>query len=840
MAFTNDLTSEGIASASSIFNSSQDAAKAIDDNLTTQWAADDSGFPYWWQIDFGSGNEKTIEKYTIRSRNDSFWEEIPEDWTLEASNTGNFTGEEVVLDTRSGIVWTQDELKEFLVDNNIAYRYYRINITDNQSTSSTNTSLLEVEMMEALTEHFNINEIVTFSDTNVLDPTNLDFIVNEVLSFSETNNLNIPLNAKFLTGIDFTNPLFAVTDTDPAQIIKFDISTPSSPTFSKQDLAGAKNAKDVVINSNTGFVYVACADGILVKVDINDLTNQEIINLSDTDELITVDSNDSNGIIYASTDNSTGELYLIDERETFKIDSDFQLLTSNQFLLDTDFAIFESFKIDTDFNVLATETFKINTDFKVISAPIDQIDPIGELDYQVFVDGSQLDSDDIILESISITHSVDQESVATFNLARQHDNPNKTLTGNTSNISSQNTVEIKCNGRTIFPLNPNATGRIGRITATYSDNEEVIIVQAFSKEATNKFNSVTLSLPSFDERLSLYNVLIQEPDIFNPFIDPDNEDDPKKFKGIRVDLGTEITKRQSRLLVFDTTGSIAEEIQDGTFEPKQNNTYFWSPSVQKFGNFSVNDSSNTPTADSSSEFSQINLSTFRFGGVTPFTNIADGDTSIIHFKYIGTSIFPVSADLWNLSNAKHRRQRLFEDKEEELGVYEAGEAPFKEISVRNGRFNTSFRYIDEPDGLYSVKEEGNDFTEFAKRVADLELKKLQNINGDILPETSCSLSMTIDAFLYYQLKLLTRLNIDNTVETNVYNGNNGFPVSIKSITITSIDRKVSIEADNLKSVKELEVINSQFPDDEDDEFIDPEKRIFVAQKSDMKTRLDIE
>ena len=113
-----DLTPLGTATSQSDFNASQNAPKAIDDNLTTQWASGNgSGVPVWWQIDYGAGTPQIIDLYSMQSRNDAFFDTIPDAWTLEGSNTGAFSGEEVILDSQSGVVWVQNERKLFAMSN---------------------------------------------------------------------------------------------------------------------------------------------------------------------------------------------------------------------------------------------------------------------------------------------------------------------------------------------------------------------------------------------------------------------------------------------------------------------------------------------------------------------------------------------------------------------------------------------------------------------------------------------------------------------------------------------------------------------------------------------------
>ena len=198
-----------------------------------------------------------------------------------------------------------------------------------------------------------------------------------------------------------------------------------------------------------------------------------------------------------------------------------------------------------------------------------------------------------------------------------------------------------------------------------------------------------------------------------------------------------------------------------------------------------------------------------------------------------------SSELELIGITSNEQNAIYEEIEKQLG-FTVGDSPFQDISVRNGIFVTKPKLVDEPDSLLSIKEAGNNFVEFSKEVARLEFENLKNINGNILPDTSCTFNLTIDAYHYYDISLLTKINIDNTTDVNIYNNINGFPVSAKSITITSADRRVTINADNIKSVKELEEIDGKFPDEDDDEFNEKERRILIALKTNMKTGLNVE
>ncbi len=716
--------------------------------------------------------------------------------------------------------------------------------------------------------------VLTIS-SSIKSPTEkIDILVEPpVLTIQSTLNEPIfPVQGSLIGKIISVNPLIAVTDTNPVQIIKIDTTDPENLVYTSITIPNISNSLDVTVNSANDYVYVAGDSGKVVKVEIADLTNQTTFDLSDTDNILTVEHNTNYGITYAGTDNNTGELYTIDERTTFLIDSDFTCLAPQTFKLDSAFNIVNAFKLDSNFNALSYQFYKMNSDFKCLTkeltpiTSVDDVEPIKLEDFQVFINNVELEDTDLILNSISITHSVGEESSASFRLTRKHDQLNTTLDGVSSTITNQNIVEIKCKGITIFPYNGEGTGRISELDCQYQNDTEFVIVNALSEEATNKFNKITMSLPGTDSRLSLYDVLIQNPVISNPYVDPENEENPKKYKGIKVDLGIEIEQHVVNARIEDTgtrnieliktvqtltQGQLATRIQDGSFNSDQNFTYFWGCTVWKIG-------------------------------ITDFiTNTANIGYV---FPYIGTSLAPISEDLWQLVNADYWTQRIYPDTEtgdiylgesispgyiettqvevetEQLIVntitwgdasswqkvyeyktyYYIGEAPFKEIKSRNGKKITKPYFADEPSLLVSKKDAGYDFTQYAKTVADLEYEILKNINGDILPDTKCSLNLTIDAYLYYQLSLLTRINIDNTTQANIYENSNGFPVSTKSITITSSDRRVNIEADNKKSNKEIEVINSQFPDEDDEEYNEQARKVSIFGKSSLRTLKDVE
>jgi len=646
-----------------------------------------------------------------------------------------------------------------------------------------------------------IDETVTLDDNWQIQTNPAIKILNETITLNDSWSISLAETINNATKIISHNPLVLVTDTNPAKLYTIDISTPSSPIWTGYTLTGAKNAQDIAYNEDTGYYYVACADGIVIKVEVADPNNQTLINLSDTDDLLTIDTLDEFYLTFTSTENSVGELYQIDERTSQTLNTNFYYNIAYFAPIDTDFNWIKATTLDTNFQYLANVNETLKTDFKWLPA-VGTFTPIGREDFVITVNGSALTEGDLIMDSIVVTHTIDSESTAIFSLARNHDNINETLDGSASELTNQNNLVVIINGRTEF------TGKVANIDCQYAKNTEYISVTAKSSQPATDSKNITVSLPSKDEDISIYDVLIQNPIIYNPYIDPsiDTETEtPEFYKGIKVALGQRITQQQFRGRAIEYTsnfqGDNAKKIDDGTFDFKNDMTYFWQVSALNY--------------------------------VSP-VSWAGSD-----YKYIGTSLSSVSADTWYLKGVAYWMQRLFDDKVDELGYYEIGEAPFKEVSVQNGQFRTSKRYEDKADGLYTVKEESYNYVGkvqnevtitkgYTQLIADLEYEKLQSINGAILPKTTVDMQLSIDAYHYYNMALLNRVNVDNTTSSGIFNNSNGFPVSIKTITIDSKTMRVTLKTDNTKSQSELEEIDDRYPNEED--YITEAYEVLITEK----------
>ncbi len=154
-AMTGYMTPSGMVTASS-----ENVAGGF---VRYVWAAFDNLIGHsisqnFWQVSLNSPNPPTgwlqyefdqptiIKAYSLQALADSLGQ-MPRDWTLIASNTGTFSGEEVTLDSQGGIAFSSSEHKVFNISNSTAYQYYRINVAAN-----TDGDFLLIGEMELLHE----------------------------------------------------------------------------------------------------------------------------------------------------------------------------------------------------------------------------------------------------------------------------------------------------------------------------------------------------------------------------------------------------------------------------------------------------------------------------------------------------------------------------------------------------------------------------------------------------------------------------------------------------------------------------------------------------------------
>jgi len=653
-----------------------------------------------------------------------------------------------------------------------------ITLDDNWGIS-TNPDILDIFETLALDDEWQI----------LPNPTVIDF--SETLTLDDSWDINLQVNYEYVSQIISYNPLIAVTNTNPSILIHIDISTPTVPVKTSYILTGLKYAKGVVYNSSNEYFYVIGSEGKVAKVEEANLNNITIIDTGSNDAFLSVDALDAFFKTYISTDNSLGEIVLLDESEIININTDIRWIQQINSLISTQINTILGKTISTDFRFKEENDVKIKTDLRWVAIggyeAVTQ-NPIDYSDIQVKINGTNLISySDVDIQSIIITHDITQTankaSTASFVLHRRHDRLNEDNQGNSSEITNNNEVQIIINGNTEF------SGKISNLNAS-SQNESVIVNALGARPEPSK-TSVIIPLSGVNESIHPYHCMVNSIQIDNPFIDTDDEV-PEYYKGVKVNLGTEIVQNILRYSSFGDITALAEKAENGTLTTKQNWTYFW---LAKAENFLTG-----------SEW--------------------------FNLRYIGTSLSSMTADTWAITGLAYKYQKQLDDTENDLGFYYLGSEPYYEVAVKNGRKIAKDKWENKIDGLYRVLDAQYDYEQYAKDVAELEYEQLKNINGDILPITSATIGLTLDAYYYYGIKLLTRVNLNNTTTANIYNGNNGFPVAVWTIQINTADMSVTLNCNNQQSQVELEEIVARYPDEESDEYLIEGESVKVYSKWD--------
>ena len=712
-------------------------------------------------------------------------------------------------------------------------------------------------------EQQNIEETIILDDSWLIQSNPEQEQIDEIITLDDNWNILILEDSYFASKIISYNPLIYVTNSNPAKIIKVDITDPVNPIKYTYKIISNSYAKDIVYNSTNDYFYVICANGKIIKINKNDLEDQTTIDTLDTDILLNIDAIDSSFLTFSSTDDFNGEIIMLDEREIKKLSCDIRWSQQIIKIISTQVNWILGKLINLDLRWKAITSKIVSLDLRWLKSSYDDIFkfPISYTDWEVYINGTELIViDDVDTNSLLITHDITQEeekaSQAQFILNRRHDKLNYTKTGVASEITNNNIVIVKIKGVTEF------TGKISNLTCN-SETETVNVI-AIGTRPSDKRHTVPIPMPSLNEQLHLYHCLISNINIDNPYIDS-NDKNPEYYKGIFVNLGSKIEQNFLRYSAIIDITTLAGEIEEGNFTPKQNWTYFW---FAKFTHFILGLTQGTlrylgtSLGSLSTDAWKINGASYKYQKELEDTEILLGDGTVIasdfdeisgiegsivinklisggYINSYGTILnkFKIITNLKDFNiQYDGKEASIYEIIKNKLGYY-VGSAPYNEISVKNGEKITKDKWVDKSDGLYLIKEESYNYTQYAKRVADLEYQKLLNINNQILPKTSAEINLSIDAYYYYNIGLLTRINITNTTTSNIYNQNNGFPVSVKNIKIQcAIEGEnsmiVTLSCDNSKSQLELEEIDAQYPDEESDEFVFEEKSDRVYQKFD--------
>jgi len=131
----------GTATANSVYNAETTADKAFDGDISTFWHSASTSYPIYIQYEFLEPQE--VVKLRIFPL-ESFIARVPRDFTLVASNTGLFSGEEVEVVSYANQGYTAYNWKEFSFDSAGIFTYYRLVIT---GADTNYQNIKEIQMM---------------------------------------------------------------------------------------------------------------------------------------------------------------------------------------------------------------------------------------------------------------------------------------------------------------------------------------------------------------------------------------------------------------------------------------------------------------------------------------------------------------------------------------------------------------------------------------------------------------------------------------------------------------------------------------------------------------------
>lgn len=172
-------SSYGTASASSV--GSRQPGEAFDASSITWWDSDTDADEW---ISVAMPAPFVCNRYGIWVRG-AYPDRLPKDWTLEGSNTGAFGGEEVTIDTQTGITAGG----YFNCSNTVAYSYYRMVITANGGGS-----IIEIMTFDILNTGENVYSVSSSAEAQ---PTNIHAVI---LADDAAITLNTDL--KFYVSVD--------------------------------------------------------------------------------------------------------------------------------------------------------------------------------------------------------------------------------------------------------------------------------------------------------------------------------------------------------------------------------------------------------------------------------------------------------------------------------------------------------------------------------------------------------------------------------------------------------------------------------------------------------------
>lgn len=491
---------------------------------------------------------------------------------------------------------------------------------------------------------------------------------------------------------------------------------------------------------------------------------------------------------------------------------------------------------------------KFATDLRVRLSDYDLIQPGNLNDFIVKLDGNELT--DVDYSTLRVTYNKNSTpSIATFVLGRYHDKLDYKLDNTFSEITNENKIEIYDGTYKIF------TGYINQINAN-SDSDTVSISaedvrykmrrqsmelwygggynaetgdinKRYEKNIGTAFGELIGSIGSlisgydalsfstsfvpeytktFNDYASLLDELINNSANANWYID-ENE----RLKFIKIGQGDiktlSLSSLNSKRHTYDT-------IIDNIILNKKTDNYTQALNV-KLGTHIIRQWNRMVWIDGQEKPYTSNLKEYTLFCFQNWYGAAEESNPNTLYVGISERIFGfIVASDWILSTG-HVGQYLAQNTSDNLSDITVGsgepkktiyltnygkkdsnirwEEKSKEELVELGYFHNIIEFINDADSsIYLTKIQGEtyDYSDFANNVANFEL----NQNNKLI--TQATVTLLLDAYKYYNIKMKDRINLNNTVENSIYNNNNGFPLNIDSVTINCANRVVTLNLTN--------------------------------------------
>jgi len=229
LTFGNDVTGSGTASVSATQDPERvasDLFSNITGGLDEAWSCPSQGG--WAKYDFGDGNEKQIEQYTIQAPVDAATANFPITWVLYGSNNDSDWD---TLDSKTGqATFASGEKRTYSFKNLTSYRYIRLSAL----SAGTDLNIDELEYMEAITREDSYSEPYSVASLSA----DITLGISETLS--STIALVIPVTSSITLGIvETTASTGAIVSTVLDSVLTLGAETPITASI---DLETASSA----------------------------------------------------------------------------------------------------------------------------------------------------------------------------------------------------------------------------------------------------------------------------------------------------------------------------------------------------------------------------------------------------------------------------------------------------------------------------------------------------------------------------------------------------------------------------------------------------------------------